>query len=272
MTALLETRSRGSEISRVQRRELTSQLFQRAHALSSEQDLDEALEQVVLINLTVAMAIAWRYRDRGIDLEDLEQTACIGLLMAAQRFDPSHGRDFLTFAVPTISGEVKKHFRDHGWMVRPPRSIQELQPKVERELERIHGAEQGTAVIGEIARRLAVTPGAVVEALGAHGCFVATSLDLPVRWDSPATLGDLVEGVGDRAEEAAEARVMLLPVLRELGERDRRIIRLRFVEELTQREIADILGVTQTQVSRLLAGILMEMRTAMAQTRRRPGA
>ncbi len=108
----------------------TSALWERIAASQSEEERAVLREEVVLLNMSVARAIASRYRSRGILLDDLQQVACLGLVKAANRFDPSHEKDFLSFAVPTISGEVKRHFRDLGWTVRPPRRIQELQARI----------------------------------------------------------------------------------------------------------------------------------------------
>jgi RNA polymerase sigma-B factor len=207
--------------------------------------------------------MAARYRNRGIDLDDLEQVALLGLTKAAQRFDPDAGHDFLSYAVPTIRGELRRHFRDAGWMVRPPRRVQDLQARIagaQRELEAGLGRSPRPS---EVAAHLEEDLTAVIEALSADGCFTPTSLDGAVG-DGSSTLGDLL-GTEDRAIESAEARVVLDPVVRLLSDRDRRIVRLRFFDECTQQEIAEDIGLTQAQVSRVLTRILGDLRDQLGE-------
>jgi len=204
-----------------------------------------------------AQTLAARYRNRGIDSDDLEQVAMLGLIKAAQRFDPAAGHDFMSYAVPTIRGELRRHFRDVGWAVRPPRRIQELQA-------RIGAAEESlTASLGrsprptEIAAYLDMAPAQVMEALAVDGCFAPTSLDVPSE-NGRSHLRDSL-GHDDVELERSEARMLLAPVLRELKDRDRRIVHLRFYEERSQQEIAEAIGLTQAQVSRILTRILAEL-------------
>jgi RNA polymerase sigma-B factor len=225
-------------------------------------DADELTRQLIETNAAVARSMASRYRNRGIDLDDLEQVALLGLTKAAQRFDPSAGHDFLSFAVPTIRGELRRHFRDSGWMVRPPRRVQDLQTRIaaaQEELESRHGRSPRPS---EIAEHIGADLSDVVEALAADGCFTPTSLDAKVA-DGSSSLGDLL-GDEDRALARAEAKVMLDPLLRTLSPRDRRILRLRYFHEQTQQEIADAVGLTQAQVSRVLTRILASMRSQLA--------
>ena len=161
--------------------------------------------------------------------------------------------------MPTIRGELRKHFRDHGWMIRPPRRIQELQARIsvaESELSNKLGRSPQPV---EIADHLDEPIESVIEALASDGCFVPASLDHPTGVDGATTLGDLLP-FDDAEHRASEARLVLRPVLRELGERDRQILNMRFYEGLTQREIASRIGVTQMQVSRLLTRILAQLR------------
>ena len=209
----------------------------------------------------VARSMAARYRNRGIDLEDLEQVALLGLTKAAQRFNPDAGYDFMSYAVPTVRGELRRHFRDHGWMIRPPRRVQELQPRIRR-VEQQFMAEVGRSPRPtEIAARLEAPLEEVVEALASDGCFAPSSLDAPVA-DGASKLCDLLGG-SDREMGRAEARILLAPVLDRLSERDRRIVRLRFYEDKSQKEIAQVVGVAQTQVSRILTRILRDLRTQL---------
>jgi RNA polymerase sigma-B factor len=243
------------------RRSLTDAAFERAR----DEDPDvrrQALEDAVLANLGVARSLAAAHRDKGVPREDLEQVAYTALVAAAQRFRPEEGRDFLAFAIPTIRGELKRHFRDCGWTVRPPRRVQEIQLQVLATRDRLAKTLERLPSAAEIAAELDESEHHVAEALRLDGCFAPSSLDLPLASGS-ATLGDLLPAGETRAHEAVEARVMLGPALRELAERDRYILRLRYFEGMTQREIGDELGVTQTQVSRILTRIGRDLRECL---------
>ena len=255
-----ETRSSDCGLNRAERSRQTEALLRAAQNARNEEDANRYEARAVLINRGVAEAVARRYRERGIAQEDLNQVAYEGLTKAVSRFDPNRRHDLLTFAVPTIRGELQRYFRDHGWSVRPPRRIQELQGRasaVVRDLEQSLGREPSEA---EVAEELDVPTEEYAEAMAATGCFRPTSLDLPVGQET-GSLGDLLpDQRGDQEHEASEARVMLAPVVRQLPERDRRIIFLRFFEDRTQAEIGADLGVTQMQVSRLLSRILNDLR------------
>jgi len=216
-------------------------------------------DEVVMINMAVARAIAQRYSKRGLHLDDLVQVAYLGLVKAVNGFDPCHDRDFLSYAVPTVSGEVKRFFRDFGWTVRPPRRIQELQSRISRASTDLAQELGRSPRPREVAVALEVDVEEVIEALAADGAFSPSSLDVPVGADGSFTLGDLVRDEGGELG-SAEARIMLGPAVRRLGERDRRIVELRFFEGWTQEQIAQDIGVTQMQVSRLLSRILHTLR------------
>ncbi|MBS2939761.1 sigma-70 family RNA polymerase sigma factor [Nocardioides sp. J2M5] len=217
-----------------------------------------AADELIRSHLDVARSMASRYRNRGIDLDDLEQVALLGLTKAARRFDPDAGNDFMSYAVPTVRGELRKHFRDCGWTVRPPRRIQDLQARISRAQGELEATLQRPPRPTEVAAHLEESRDDVVEAMTADGCFTPTSLDSSAG-DGPTTLGELI-GQADPAIGRAEARMMLAPLVARLRARDRRIVRLRFVEELTQQEIAAEVGLTQAQVSRVLTRILAELR------------
>ncbi|QWF20553.1 sigma-70 family RNA polymerase sigma factor [Nocardioides sp. LMS-CY] len=258
-----EAHSSDCGLSRTERAEQTDTLLRTAHETPDRGEADALRARAVLINRGVAEAVARRYRQRGLPQDDLNQVAYEGLTKAVTRFDPSLRNDLLTFAVPTIRGELQRYFRDQGWTVRPPRRIQELQSHanaVVRELEQDLGREPTGE---EVADELDIPVEEYDEAMAALGCFQPTSLDLPVGAES-ATLGDLLPDT-DEDHDASDARLMLEPVVRRLSERDRRILYLRFFEDLTQAEIGDDLGVTQMQVSRLLARILGDMRHELDQ-------
>lgn len=242
------------------RKSETHRLFLEAQAAATPAERERIHEEIVLVNIDFARSLARRFRNRGVPLEDLEQVALLTLVRVVPKFDPSKDRDFLAYAVPSIRGDLKRYFRDHAWTVRPPRRVQEIQLEVQRAHARAR--ETGEATSAEaIALDLDLKPGDVQEALMAAGCFQPLSLDTPFSSEPGATpLGEMLPASDEEAREAAEARVLLEPLLRELGDRDRRIIHLRFTEGRTQQEIADELGVTQMQVSRLLSRILRQLR------------
>lgn len=209
----------------------------------------------------VARSVAGRYLNHGLEDDDILQVAYGALTRAARAFDPDRHKDFLSYAVPTIRGEIKKHFRDLGWTVRPPRRIQETQARISRAKGVLTQQVGHSPRPSELAEHLDLDVDEVIEAMSADGCFTPTSLDRPVTLDGSgsATLGDLL-GENDPDRSNVEARVVLAPVVRRLKERDRRILYMRFFEERTQQEIAEDIGVTQMQVSRLLSRIMRDLR------------
>ena len=167
------------------------------------------------MHMGLARAIAARYRGRGIADDDLVQAATMALLKAARKFDPSHGAEFLTYAVVTMKGEVKRQFRDFGWMVRPPRPIQKMQADVARAESELTQTLGRSPRVREVAEHLGVPEDEVLEALSADGCFTPTSLDLPVGEQGNGVLGDTLAGE-DTALDEAEARIMLMPAVKAL--------------------------------------------------------
>jgi RNA polymerase sigma-B factor len=251
------------DVSRAARHSRTNHLLVQASTSTDPAAREDAITEVVLLNMPVARSLASRYRDRGVPLEDLEQVAYAALLRAARRFDPARADDFLTYAVPSMRGDLKKYFRDVAWVVRPPRRVQEIQTKVleaESELEHAQGRRPTSE---EIAEAVDEDVDDVHEALVAQGCFHPASLDSAVSWETSTPLADWIVDDDDRERARAEIRVILRPTLAQLQARDRHILRLRFVHGLTQQEIADDLGVTQMQVSRLLERIFRSMRAEL---------
>jgi RNA polymerase sigma-B factor len=248
--------------SRRRRRARTAELLRMAELSQDPDHRRQALDDVIVLNMDVARTLVAPYSGRGIPAEDLEQVAYAALVRAARDFDPDQANDFLAYAVPTVRGEVKKYFRDYGWVVRPPRRLQELQAEAavaRSRLQQHHGREP---TLPEIADEVGAEADAVEEALAADGCFSPTSLDRPIGEGSTTKLGDLL-GEPPTELDAAEARLMLWPVVRRLPKRDRTILRLRFWEGWTQQEIGEQLGVTQMQVSRLLSRILADLHRAL---------
>ncbi len=235
----------------------TQALFARL-ANSDRNGRADCYQQIVLLHLDVAESIAARYRNRGVAHDDLVQVACLGLVKAARGFDASRSDNFLSYAVPTMLGEVKRYFRDHAWVVRPPRRVQELQAEITK---MSGGWQQRTGrapTCDEVAQATGSTAHDVEEALLADDCYTPTSLDRTTI-EEGATIGDLL-GAEEEGYRRAETVSTLRPLCARLTERDRRIIYLRFFREWTQARIAAELNVTQMQVSRLLRRILDDLR------------
>ncbi|WP_168929631.1 sigma-70 family RNA polymerase sigma factor [Nocardioides sp. GY 10127] len=247
------------------RRQLrTARLLLRARAVAPE-DRETYEKAVVELHLPLAGELARRYRGRGIADEDLQQVAYLGLVKAVHGYDPTRGHDFVGYAVPTILGELRRGFRDTGWTVRPPRSLQELVvrlPAAEAELLQRLGRTPSEA---EVAELLGVAADDVRAARGVAGCFRTDSLDEPLGDgdDSPAssTLGE-----PDPGFDHADARMALAAAIGVLDPRERAIVSMRFFEGRTQADIGAVLGVSQEQVSRLLSGILRRLRAEMDRT------
>lgn len=205
---------------------------------------------LVLDHLSLATRLARRFRGRGVDLDDLEQVARLGLVKAAAGFDADRGA-FAAFATATISGELKKHFRDRAWVVRPPRRLQDLQARI--------SAEQATDVssgdVASLASRLGVDEHEVTEAAAARGCFTPDSLD------SALDVGQ-ERGALDERLELVDEWVTFCHLCEDLGHDDRELLQWRFVDDLTQQQIADRLGISQMQVSRRLSSLLQRLRDA----------
>ena len=241
---------------------VSTRLLTEAAGLSDPAERKRLQDEVVVMHLGLARAIAARYRGRGIAEDDLVQAATMALLRAARNFDPSHGAEFLTYAVVTMKGEVKRQFRDFGWMVRPPRVIQKMPADIGRAESFLTQSLGRSPRVPEVAEHLGVSEEEVVEALGAEGCFTPTSLDTPIGERGGAILGDtLASETG--AHEEAEARLMVLPAVRALPERDRKVLFLRFFKQQSQSQIAEEIGVTQMQVSRILTRVLTRLRNEL---------
>jgi RNA polymerase sigma-B factor len=199
--------------------------------------------------IELARALARRFANRNEPLDDLEQVAMLGVLKAVERFDPEFGTPFAAFAVPTVLGELRRHFRDHGWMVRVPRRIQNLHLHMGGLVTELAQVLERSPTVKELAEAAGVGEEDVLEALEAANCYRPAALDAPSAGGDPAERVGLVDG----DLETADDRVVLLPLLEQLPSQQRRIVYLRYFEDMTQAEIALDLGVSQMQVSRLLA-------------------
>ena len=222
-----------------------------------------AREALVERFLPLARQLARRYQRGGEPLDDLVQVASLGLLKAIDRFDPARETAFSSFAVPTILGELKRHFRDKGWSVRVPRDLQELAVKVDRigeEMSRELGRAPTPAEIGEA---VGVSAEQVLEAREASAAYRAVSLDRP-RDDDDEEAGGIADSVGieDPGFSVAEDAATVQRLMRVLSEREREVLRLRFEEDLTQSEIGARVGVSQMHVSRLIRQSIARLREA----------
>jgi RNA polymerase sigma-B factor len=259
-------------LSRADRHAVTNQLLAEAAVSSDSSHREEAIHDAVVLNMPVAQGVASRYRGRGVPTEDLEQVAYAALLRAARKFDPRQADDFLSYAVPSMRGELRKYFRDLAWTVKPPRRVQEIQIKVlnaERELQGRLGRRPTAA---EIAHLLGKDVEEVEEALLCEGCFTPTSLDAVAGQTGTGTLHErLTDQADELARSRTEVRVLLAPALSRLRPRDQHILQLRFMQDRTQQEIADELGISQMQVSRLLSRIMRDIRCALEEPESRTG-
>jgi RNA polymerase sigma-B factor len=252
--------SRASRPARTHRGQQTATLFESLIAAPADAERDDIRRQIVLLNTGVALAVARRYHGRGIDGEDLDQTACLSLVQAVRTFDPKRGHDFMSFAVPTIVGGVKQHFRDQGWAIRVPRRVQEVQLLIDREgLPEADEIRYGVHTVDRLAKHLHLTTREVEAALRARGCFSPASIDQEGAWSPLRTLG-AGGRFGTEEQDAIELRSVLAPLLARLAPRERELLRLRFGEDQTQQSIAAKLRLTQAQVSRLLTRVISELR------------
>lgn len=221
----------------------------------------ELRERIAVLGVPLADGIAVRYRGRGIDTDDLVQVARTALVKAVHRYRPGAGPGFAAYAIPTISGELKRWFRDHGWAVRPPRRLQELRVLIAAEEEHLGhtlGRRPGDA---DLAIALGVSREEIAEARVGAAAYQASSLDEPGPAGSPVV--DLVL-VAEGPAASVETRDALRRSMARLTERQRVVLGLRFVDELTQSEIGRHVGVSQMQVSRILRGALATLRADLA--------
>jgi RNA polymerase sigma-B factor len=237
------------------------ELFARYHRSGSPADRDAIVRRF----LPLARHLAAGYAGGSEPFDDLFQVACLGLVKAVDRFDMRRHTAFSSFAVPTILGELKRHFRDKTWAVRVPRDLQDLALAVQRATERLSAMLGRAATIGELAQAVGAEPEAVLEARDALGAHYADSLEEP--WPGrDREDGALVDTLGgpEGGYGRVEERALLDALLRCLTHRERQIVRLRFEHDLTQSKIAERVGVSQMQVSRVLRASLSRLRDELA--------
>ncbi|MBV9057585.1 MAG: SigB/SigF/SigG family RNA polymerase sigma factor [Pseudonocardiales bacterium] len=221
-------------------------------------------EQLINGYLPVAEHIARRFAGRGEPLDDLMQVATVGLINAVDRFEPGRGSDFFSFAVPTITGEVRRYFRDHGWSTRVPRRLKDLHIAIRSALAELSQQLGRAPRPSEIADRLGLPVAEVIEGLQAGEAYRSSSLDEMLgSGEGKATLGEFIGGL-DGELALIDDREALRPLLAQLPPRERTIIALRFFRQLTQTQIAEQVGISQMHVSRVLRQTLAYLHEQMA--------
>ena len=233
-------------------------LFQRL--ADDPADAEHLRDDIVTRALPLAEHIARRFRGRGEPYDDLLQVARVGLLNAVDRFDVTRGTDFVSFAVPTIMGEVRHHFRDAGWAMRVPRRLKDLHLEIGKVVEVLFQRLGRAPSAREIAVELDTDPGVIAEALIAGSAYQTISMDTPVRDDGDdVPLVDTL-GTDDASLETVDGYATVEPALSRLPERERTLVLLRFFGGLTQSQIAERMGISQMHVSRLLTRTLDRLR------------
>jgi RNA polymerase sigma-B factor len=232
------------------------ELLARYHRTRDRRDRDAIVERF----MPLARRLAGRYNRRADSLDDLTQVAALALVKAVDRFDPTRGIAFSSYAVPTIVGEIKRHFRDHSWAVRPPRALAERALRVEAAGRQFAVEHHRAPTVAELCDRTDLTEEEVLDALHAARAANASSLDAPVSKsdDGTSSLADRM-GADDDGYGIAEQRVLLEGLLRGVSPRDREILHMRYVEDMTQAQIGAAFGVSQMQVSRLVRNSIERM-------------
>lgn len=237
-------------------KEKTRELFRR---FKEEGDMD-AREKLVMSHLNLVRFIANKFKNRGEPIDDLIQVGYLGLLKAIDRFDPSRGLEFTTFATPTIMGEIKRHFRDKGWSVRVPRRLQELSAKVNQATDTLTSQQQRSPTIAEIADYLDATVDEVLEAMESSSAYSSVSLEAPSGADDDDTPSVIDRYATEDSDLAfTDDRIIIEEALASFSPRERDVIEMRFLKGMTQIEIAEKLGISQVQVSRLLRRTLKKI-------------
>ena len=249
--------------SRNERYDELAPLFVELAGVSKEDSRYEELrDTLVREHMPVAEHIARRFSHRGESQEDLTQVATLGLINAVDRFDPERGVDFLSYAVPTIMGEVRRHFRDTGWAVRMPRRLQELHLSVSSAISSLSQELGRAPTPSELATHIGISKDDVYKGLEAGNAYRSASLDELLTDTDEIPLGDAI-GENDSELAEVENREAIRPLLDELDERERKILLMRFFRSMTQTQIAEQIGISQMHVSRLLARTLSWLRNRL---------
>ncbi len=237
-------------------KERTRELFR----LYKEEGDEEAREQLIVSHLNLVRFLASKFKNRGEPLDDLLQVGTIGLIKAIDRFDPDRGLEFTTFATPTIMGEIKRHFRDKGWSVRVPRRLQELSAKVNQTTDDLTRELQRPPSVAEVAERLGATVDEVLEAMESSTAYSAVPLEgtgQDTEDDAPSVLDHYASEDDDLAR--LDDRMVIEDAIKSFAPREQEAVRMRFEQGLTQVEIAEKMGISQVQVSRLLRKVLKQI-------------
>ncbi|MSV55446.1 MAG: SigB/SigF/SigG family RNA polymerase sigma factor [Actinobacteria bacterium] len=238
-------------------------MFEQLAALEAGTTEHESLRAALIErHLPLVTFMARKFADRGEPLDDLIQVGTIGLIKAIDRFEISKGFEFSTFATPTIVGEIKRHFRDKTWAIRVPRRLQELGAAITKANNELTQKLDRSPTPKEIAKHLGVTVDEIAEALESNAAYSTVSLDSGS--DESPTIGDSV-GSLDEALEGVEYRESLKPLLAALDDREKRILQMRFFDNLSQSQIATELGISQMHVSRILTKVLSQLRTGLVE-------
>ncbi|MDX3572243.1 RNA polymerase sigma factor SigF [Streptomyces sp. ID05-47C] len=242
----------------------TADSFARLAELPDGPERQALRDELVRLWLPMAERIAVRFRGRGESLEDLYQVAALGLVKAVDHYDPERGRAFEAYAVPTITGEIKRHFRDHMWTLHVPRRVQDLRNRVRHAAKDLSQTTSGRApTLAEIAEYAHLSEDEVRTGMEALECFSALSLEAEMPGTDGYALADAL-GAPDPGYDTVVDRVAVAPCLRALPERERTILYLRFFGGMTQISIAEQLGISQMHVSRLLSGCFERLREEIA--------
>jgi RNA polymerase sigma-B factor len=225
---------------------------------------ERAREQVLVELMPLVRALAARYAGRGEPHEDLVQVGSIGLIKAVDRFDIERGADITSYAVPTIVGEIRRHFRDKGWALHVPRRLKELSVRLSRVLDQLTSELGRSPTIAELARAVGADEEDVVDALDSTNAYSTRSLQAPFEEGGDDYLADRL-GTEDAGFEEVDDGSLVAEGLAALDERERRIVEMRFFEEMTQSQIAAEIGISQMHVSRLLRRALATMRGRIAE-------
>ena len=257
MTAMIATRPRSNaDGQKAETKRLFGELSQ---TRTDEWERQSIRDELILLHLPLVEHIARRYRDRNEPLEDLIQVGTIGLIKATDRFDPTRGVEFSTYATPTILGEIKRHFRDKGWSVRVPRRLQELRMSLSAATTMMTQEFGRSPTIAELAERVGTSEESVLEGLESANAYATVPLEAPEDSDESLQLSARL-GAVDPGLECVDNRQSLKPLLEQLPERDRKILLMRFFKGMTQSQIGAELGISQMHVSRLLARTLGQLR------------
>src|SRR5215207_174256 len=238
----------------VRHREDQAAEVERLLRLAAEEQSDrrtELIREAIVLGVPMADTLASRFFRRGVDNEDVAQAAYVGLIKAANGYRPGPDTDFRSYAVPTIRGEIRRHFRDRAWMVRPPRRIQNVQAAMNATEGDLAVALHRWPTTEELAAAIGVPVEHLIDAQSARGCFQPASIEAPLSTAQSMTLANTLADDAD-TYQLVDTIESLRPVVADLPPRDQLILRRRFVDHLTQAEIGQELGVSQMQVSRLL--------------------